>query len=171
MCNMACLPSVHQDALSKVTNVEPDNADQLRQDLDSDAEHGSDQEKSVMVCRHWKSKGWCRLEDNCKFLHPEHKRGVGFVTGTKAVGISGGQNVDISSSFVQGSTQSDQLALLSADGKKKSSKKRKNKNKSASLSQDVTGPVPSQMLDAQLAVGYTTSGLNVHYPALPGPAM
>merc|ERR1719240_627321 len=32
-------------------------------------------EKSVMVCRHWKSKGWCRLEASCKFLHPEHKRG------------------------------------------------------------------------------------------------
>jgi len=33
-------------------------------------------EKSTMVCRHWKSKGWCRLESNCKFLHSEHKRGV-----------------------------------------------------------------------------------------------
>merc|ERR1719428_2652378 len=36
----------------------------------------SDPEKSVMVCRHWRSKGWCRMEANCKFLHPEHKRGV-----------------------------------------------------------------------------------------------
>jgi hypothetical protein len=35
-----------------------------------------DPEKCVMVCRHWKTKGWCRLESNCKFLHPEHKRGV-----------------------------------------------------------------------------------------------
>lgn len=34
-------------------------------------------EKSVMVCRHWKSKGWCRMEDGCKFLHPDHKRGTG----------------------------------------------------------------------------------------------
>jgi len=33
-------------------------------------------EKSVMVCRHWKSKGWCRMESKCKFLHPEHKRGI-----------------------------------------------------------------------------------------------
>lgn len=38
-------------------------------------------EKSVMVCRHWKSKGWCRLEDGCKFLHPDHKRGTGAPTG------------------------------------------------------------------------------------------
>lgn len=41
-----------------------------------DMEPGSDSEKSNMVCRHWKSKGWCRMESNCKFLHPEHKRGI-----------------------------------------------------------------------------------------------
>jgi hypothetical protein len=35
-----------------------------------------DSEKNIMVCRHWKTKGWCRLEANCKFLHPEHKRGI-----------------------------------------------------------------------------------------------
>jgi len=34
-------------------------------------------DKSSMVCRHWKSKGWCRLEEKCKFLHPENKRGGG----------------------------------------------------------------------------------------------
>jgi len=37
---------------------------------------GAAAEKSVMVCRHWKSKGWCRMEADCKFLHPDHKRGV-----------------------------------------------------------------------------------------------
>merc|ERR1712196_437015 len=41
-----------------------------------DSEQASDAEKSIMVCRHWRSKGWCRLEENCKFLHPEHKRGI-----------------------------------------------------------------------------------------------
>lgn len=35
-----------------------------------------DAEKSVMVCRHWKSKGFCRLEANCKFQHPDEKRGA-----------------------------------------------------------------------------------------------
>jgi hypothetical protein len=30
----------------------------------------------TMVCHHWKSKGWCRLGTDCKFLHPEEKRGV-----------------------------------------------------------------------------------------------
>jgi len=32
--------------------------------------------KSTMVCRHWKSKGFCRLESKCKFLHPEHECGI-----------------------------------------------------------------------------------------------
>ncbi|CAK0879780.1 unnamed protein product [Prorocentrum cordatum] len=36
-----------------------------------------DGDKSMMVCRHWKSKGWCRLEGGCKFLHPDSKRGTG----------------------------------------------------------------------------------------------
>jgi hypothetical protein len=48
-----------------------------RQISGEDSQQTSDNEKSTMVCRHWKSKGWCRLETNCKFLHPEHKRGVG----------------------------------------------------------------------------------------------
>jgi len=30
----------------------------------------------VMVCRHWKSKGFCRMGSGCKFSHPEHKCGV-----------------------------------------------------------------------------------------------
>jgi len=35
-------------------------------------------EKNSMVCRHWRSKGWCRLHESggCMFAHPEHKRGV-----------------------------------------------------------------------------------------------
>merc|ERR1712050_321115 len=33
-------------------------------------------EKIQMVCRHWRSKGWCRYESQCKFSHPENKRGV-----------------------------------------------------------------------------------------------
>jgi len=44
--------------------------------IENKSEDSSDVEKSVMVCRHWKSKGWCRLESKCKFLHPEDKCGV-----------------------------------------------------------------------------------------------
>jgi len=30
-----------------------------------------------MVCRHWQNKGWCKYEDQCKFMHHESQRGVG----------------------------------------------------------------------------------------------
>lgn len=51
---------------------------QISQSLSSeeDSESAFDAEKSSMVCRHWKTKGWCRFEGQCKFLHPEHKRGI-----------------------------------------------------------------------------------------------
>jgi hypothetical protein len=41
-----------------------------------DSESYNGDEKSQMVCRHWKSKGWCRYESQCKFLHPANKCGV-----------------------------------------------------------------------------------------------
>jgi hypothetical protein len=44
-----------------------------------------DVDRSAMVCRHWKSKGWCRLGSNCKFLHPEHKCGVSAPQGAMCV--------------------------------------------------------------------------------------
>lgn len=47
----------------------------------------SEPERNTMVCRHWRSKGWCRMEANCKFLHPENKRGV---AAAKAGGSNGG---------------------------------------------------------------------------------
>lgn len=46
----------------------------------------SDPEKSAMVCRHWKTKGWCRMESKCKFQHPEHKRGVALPNGGNSAG-------------------------------------------------------------------------------------
>jgi len=55
-----------------------------------DSEQTSEPEKSTMVCRHWKSKGWCRLEHNCKFLHPEHKRGVAAPKGCTGSSTNGG---------------------------------------------------------------------------------
>jgi len=45
----------------------------------------SDVERSIMVCRHWKSKGFCRLESKCKFLHPEGKCGVSAPRGCDGV--------------------------------------------------------------------------------------
>lgn len=50
----------------------------------ADSTEGAD--KSAMVCRHWKTKGWCKLVDKCKFLHPENKRGSGSVPQRKPTG-------------------------------------------------------------------------------------
>jgi len=62
-----------------------------------DFELASETDKSTMVCRHWKTKGWCRLESNCKFLHPEHKRGIAAPKCAGAKGTSGGiSQTDIS---------------------------------------------------------------------------
>jgi len=41
-----------------------------------DSESTGNVDRNIMVCKHWKSKGWCRLESNCKFLHLEHKCGI-----------------------------------------------------------------------------------------------
>merc|ERR1712014_396011 len=57
---------------------------ELSNDLPSASKHATggdvavavDPDKSVMVCRHWKSKGFCRLEAKCKFQHPDEKRGA-----------------------------------------------------------------------------------------------
>lgn len=43
---------------------------------DGDCEFARRDEKTQMVCKHWKSKGCCRYESQCKFSHPENKRGV-----------------------------------------------------------------------------------------------
>lgn len=66
---------------------EPEQSSDLELELDS--------EKSSMVCRHWKTKGWCRMESNCKFLHPEHKRGVaapGGISRATCPGMSTGES-------------------------------------------------------------------------------
>jgi len=64
-------------SLFSVTSSEGDHLDAIERKSEG-SELASDVDRSpmAMVCRHWKSKGWCRLESNCKFLHPEHKRGV-----------------------------------------------------------------------------------------------
>merc|ERR1712139_204210 len=53
-----------------------------------DSASTGDIERSIMVCKHWKSKGWCRLESRCKFLHPEDKCGV---SAPRACSMAGGE--------------------------------------------------------------------------------
>jgi len=114
---LACMPE----------NMEPHSSQELQSELGSD-EH----EKNVMVCRHWKSKGWCRMKDECKFLHPGHKRGVGFANCDNADVMNGvrGNNAEICYSFEPSNIQSGEFPPISVDdGKKKAAKKRKNKGK------------------------------------------
>lgn len=76
-------------------------------------------DKSPMVCRHWKSKGWCRLGGDCKFLHPEHKRGITAPLETEVVSSSqarrrkrGGKNRSTSAKLAQ--LCSDEQSVASA---------------------------------------------------------
>lgn len=82
-------PPLHEGGQSDSTNsllLAPRNKDheasfQLeglgRASVEERNSKAGDNEKRVMVCRHWKSKGFCRMGEKCKFLHPEHKRGTG----------------------------------------------------------------------------------------------
>lgn len=79
-----------------------------------ESEPASDTEKSIMVCRHWKSKGWCRMDAKCKFLHPEHKRGI------SAANV----HRDVDGSNQMESAASD---ILSGRKKKRGGKNRSNK--------------------------------------------
>jgi len=76
----------HTAQLVLATAVEPPDGTDTRQQEGSspDMPPPANTEKSVMVCRHWKAKGFCRLEANCKFLHPEHKRGAVAAPAAKA---------------------------------------------------------------------------------------
>jgi hypothetical protein len=100
---------------------------QKRLDIGVPQKTDGDQEKSAtaMVCRHWKSKGWCRLGDACKFSHPDHKCGVGAANGggkssSAAPGAAGENDQGRNSSGDEGGP---------ADGSKKSSRRRRNKAK------------------------------------------
>jgi hypothetical protein len=82
----------------------------------------------TMVCRHWRSKGWCRMEGACKFLHPEQKCGVSMTNGNLG-GTSG--NANTSGTVAHTGISSDQPLAMTMEGKKKAGngKKRRNKGK------------------------------------------
>lgn len=122
------------------------------------------------VCRHWKSKGWCRMESNCKFLHPEHKRGVGSSNG-KPGGVSAdttGGNAE--TSCAQSNISADQLEVTATEGKSKAAKKR-SKGKAGVPKED--NSASRQVMEMQLVgdvkglsltqVGYPTLMLSSSY--------
>lgn len=122
----------------------------------------SDQESHDMVCRHWKSKGWCRLEDKCKFSHPAHKRGIRSINGA-----SGEANADMGGLLCFGNDASvpwepntgqgltlTQMSLSASDYKKKPGKKRKSKGKTGGINEDtlLKPVVPMQLSEGRAAL-------------------
>lgn len=100
---------------------------------------GEEKVAVVMVCRHWKSKGWCRMGDACKFSHPSHKCGVGSASkGSTAAPLARSNSSDEEGTGV--------------DGPKKSGRKRRSKARGGkSLQQpgdqvenNMEAPVPQQ---------------------------
>mmetsp|Transcript_51534 Transcript_51534/g.122565 ORF Transcript_51534/g.122565 Transcript_51534/m.122565 type:complete len:474 (-) Transcript_51534:125-1546(-) len=62
--------------------------------------HADEVLEESSVCRHWKTKGWCRLEANCKFLHPLQSRGMQQKNqAQKAGGNSGGPGTNHAMEF------------------------------------------------------------------------
>jgi len=138
-------------------NIEPTKAN----DEAKDNERRSSQVQAT-VCRHWKAKGWCRMESNCKFLHPEHKRGVGASNGKHGV-------VNADTSSTQANITSDQLPVTTVDGKSKAAKKR-SKGRAGFAKEDVAKEdvsAPRQALDTQSVGDAKSLSLNqLGYPPL-----
>mmetsp|Transcript_84967 Transcript_84967/g.134214 ORF Transcript_84967/g.134214 Transcript_84967/m.134214 type:complete len:434 (+) Transcript_84967:85-1386(+) len=104
-----------------------------------DAPTAGSSDKSVMVCRHWKSKGWCRLEGDCKFLHLEHKRGPA-PPAAKAGAIS---NASGSTSNAKASSEAPGATVATTG--KRSGRSRRNRNSGNGASSGVqalaVGPI------------------------------
>jgi len=95
-----------------------------------------DQDKSatVIVCRHWKSKGWCRMAENCKFAHPDHKCGVGAPNGAKGPEVqrpsdTGEHARAEGAGGKHASSSSDDETGANGAGQKKTARKRRSKAK------------------------------------------
>lgn len=102
----------------------------------------SEQDCSPMVCKHWKSKGWCRLGSNCKFLHPEHKRGVAAPKSGNGGGISGAACANMSNTASSQPLAADKegnMLPVPAPRRKRGGKKRSGRSHQAGLTfgQDV----------------------------------
>jgi len=140
-----------QSGSSTAVDAAREGAKAHHQQVVSEAGHGK--EKAIMVCRHWKAKGHCRMEAECKFLHPEHKRGIGLQVEA--------EGMDLGNALV-GALPKDLLALSTVAGSTKSKRSRKKNN----LESRPVVPVPTQMQqlpsygcggDAQSAQGIVAS--------------
>lgn len=137
-------PVVTEEDFERVSNARTKVPEELEVRSET-TEVPSVPQPQAMVCRHWKSKGWCRMERNCKFMHPENKCGIGFVNG-KPGGAS--SNGDMNDSIAH--VSSDQSLAATIDGKKKTSSAKKRKNKSKAGASQENLPLP-QLLNMQPA--------------------
>jgi hypothetical protein len=80
----------HEDSKDKCMN------DSGSQDVLS-SEGLAEKKTKATICRHWTSKGWCRMEEGCKFQHPEALRG----------NLEGGCGTSLGSEAANGSTAAD----------------------------------------------------------------
>jgi hypothetical protein len=103
-----------------------------------------EQEKpvTVMVCRHWKSKGWCRLGSECKFSHPDHKCGVGSNNANKGSQVGAGALADAR----VGGNSSDEAAV-GPDGQKKA-RKRSSKDRGGKKKENTAAQPPPAFISA-----------------------
>jgi len=104
----------------------------------------ADSEKSTMVCRHWKSKGWCRLEENCKFLHPECKKGVSAPKGgSKSSAVSGTISGVEGSCISATECPADQLPPVAVGGRRRRRNRATKEQPNNSLLHDISDVAPS----------------------------
>jgi len=106
---------------------------------------------TIIVCRHWKSKGWCRMEAGCKFSHPDHKCGVGAPNGGKGNGPAA-----LGDAAAGNSNSSDEGGAAGADLKKPGKKRRSKAKGTTPKSQQAGGqseiPVTVPLVLASLTV-------------------
>lgn len=125
--------SGHQNVMPMVNRVDAEDPRPECKEVGS--EDPSDQENCPLVCRHWKSKGFCRMGDNCKFLHPANRCGVVVVPGDKIGGMNS-NFADVSFNASHGSDSLVQLAGTASEEAKKSRRKRKNKGKTGKANEE-----------------------------------
>jgi hypothetical protein len=125
-----------------------------------DAPTATGAEKSVMVCRHWKSKGFCKLEDKCKFLHPDHKRGP---TSAAPKATAGGSSGGGANGTPQSAGNSPPQSSVTSTGSATSTGKRSRRSGRNRNAGGASSAVPSAQA---VAVGPVGNIAGVQAPAL-----
>lgn len=145
--------------LSEVFNGPGGGEQQMTIVMEGDAATDGADEKSVMVCRHWKSKGWCRMEDKCKFLHPDHKRGSGARKGASSGGGAAIRDASPAHSEEDIGDAEVDSGAAGKTGSTKSRRSRTSRRKAAAAAADGTPPARENG---------SGSGATTAAPAAPG---